>query len=95
MATGVGPTGSGIGGIVYNLAMQHMIEIRNVKWALITQFITSIVLSIFALLLTRTRGSGNSKPSIRNLRVFGRQVWACTGVWLVSVWVLYCTLLSR
>lgn len=87
LATGIATSGSGVGGVVFNLGMYRMIEVKNVKWALIVQFIICLTLNIVALLLTRTRKKVMFQNSnIRN-KMFDRRVSQNLGVWLVMGWV--------
>ena len=54
LASGMPTAGSGLGGIVFNLGMQSILQKRGVKWALIAQCIICTSLSTIALMLTRT-----------------------------------------
>ncbi|CAI4569757.1 BDC_1c_G0031500.mRNA.1.CDS.1 [Saccharomyces cerevisiae] len=58
LASGIGTAGSGLGGIVFNLGMQSILQKRGVKWALIAQCIICTSLSTIALMLTRTTHQG-------------------------------------
>lgn len=89
LAQGLGAAGSGLGGIIFNLAMQRMIEIRNVKWALIVQCIICTVLSSVALTLTRTRQSAIRKDSQGTFKLFDWQVCRSLGTWLTIFWVCF------
>lgn len=85
MATGIGTAGSGLGGIVFNLSMQKIIEVKNVKWALIVQFIMCTTLSSIALALTRTRREVVFRDKDFKIRIFDKQVFS---KW--STWFVYC-----
>lgn len=54
-AGAISAAGSGCGGIMFNLAMQKIIEIRSVHWALRAQAILCVFLGTCATLLIRTR----------------------------------------
>ncbi|AQZ10448.1 hypothetical protein BZL39_B03730 [Zygosaccharomyces parabailii] len=87
LATGIATSGSGVGGVIFNLGMYRMIEIRSVKWALIVQFIICLVLNNVALLLTRTRKEAVFQNSNIRTKFFDKKVCKNVGVWLVIGWV--------
>lgn len=54
-AGGIASAGSGIGGIVFNLGMQRVVQNRSVFWALRAQSIMCFGIILIATALTRTR----------------------------------------
>lgn len=88
MASGIGTAGSGLGGIVFNLSMQKIIEVKSVKWALIVQFIMCTSLSSIALALTRTRDAV-VKDKDFSIKVFDKQLFSKWSTWLVYSWVSF------
>ncbi|SCU88343.1 LAFA_0E12134g1_1 [Lachancea sp. 'fantastica'] len=89
LAMGLASSGSGIGGIIFNLATEKIIEVRSVKWALIIQFIICLVLNTIALLFTRTRESAGSKNSTNVIRLFDKQLFSTVGYWLLLGWISF------
>ncbi|SCU88656.1 LANO_0D02718g1_1 [Lachancea nothofagi CBS 11611] len=91
IAMGIGSGGSGLGGIIFNLGMEKIMDEKSVKWALITQCIICTVLNCFALSLTRTRvreirASSTKEPKYR---VFDQQVVSSLGYWLIVAYVSF------
>lgn len=82
-ATGIGASGSGVGGVIFELGMRRMMKIRNVKWALIVQFILCLVLNSVAVALTRTTKKGRFRISKPKVNMFDRQVCTNIGVWFI------------
>ncbi|QLQ80458.1 hypothetical protein HG537_0D04580 [Torulaspora globosa] len=89
VASGVGTSGSGLGGIIFNLAMQRITELKNVKWALITQFIICTSLSTLALMLTRTRRDVIFKDKDFKIRIVDKQVFSKSCTWLLCGWISF------
>lgn len=89
VASGIGTAGSGLGGIVFNLGMQRITEVKNVKWALITQFIICTTLSTVALVVTRTRRDVIFKDTDFKIRIIDKQVFSKFGTWLLYGWVSF------
>ncbi|BAP73698.1 probable transporter MCH2 [Kluyveromyces marxianus] len=95
LASGIGTSGSGLGGIIFNLGMQRIIEVKSVKWALIVQCIICSVLSCIALALTRTRtkiihgNAAKAKSSFKELAVEHLEVFKIFGMWLLCLWVAF------
>ncbi|CEP63789.1 Mch2p LALA0_S09e02542g [Lachancea lanzarotensis] len=89
LAMGLATSGSGIGGIIFNLATEKIIQVRSVKWALIIQFIICLVLNSIALMLTRTPGSTGSKKTKASIQLFDKQLFSTVGFWLLLGWVSF------
>lgn len=89
VVTGIGTAGSGLGGIVFNLGMQRIVEAKSVKWALIAQCIICSSLSSLALALTRTRRSAVFRTSKPVIRIIDKKVFSKVGTWLLCGWVSF------
>ncbi|QLG72209.1 hypothetical protein HG535_0C05630 [Zygotorulaspora mrakii] len=89
LASGVAAGGSGLGGVIFNLGMQRIIEVKSVKWALIVQFIMCTCLSSIALTLTRTRRQAVFKKDNYKIKLFDKEVFSSPGAWLVCGWVSF------
>lgn len=83
LAQSLSASGSGAGGVMFNLAMQRIIEVKNVKWALIVQAIICAFVTILGCLLTRTRDQ-HVKPVIQ---VFDLELFTKFGYWVVAFWI--------
>ncbi|CAI4034559.1 hypothetical protein SMKI_15G0040 [Saccharomyces mikatae IFO 1815] len=92
LASGIGTAGSGLGGIVFNLGMQSILEKRGVKWALIAQCIICTSLSTIALMLTRTRSQGSVQHKIQKFDLLDWDVLSNFGVWLLFGFVSFAML---
>ncbi|CEP62890.1 MCT family MFS transporter LALA0_S06e06194g [Lachancea lanzarotensis] len=99
VAMGIGASGSGMGGVVFNLGMQKIMQERSVKYALITQCVICTFLNVVALAMTRTRVKEIRQAQIAAhrapgpYRMFDMQVIKSVGYWLFVVYVL-CTMLG-
>ena len=89
LALGISAGGSGLGGIVFNLSMQKIIDGKNVRWALISQCIICSVLSTIALILVRTRKEEVEKHSEEPSRVIEWGMFKYPVVWLLIGWVCF------
>lgn len=86
LASGLGSAGSGVGGIVYNLGMQKVMEKKSVFWALRCQSIIAFGLVWIAILLIRDR-QGRVK---REFKVFDRDSLNCGAVYFVALYLITC-----
>lgn len=57
LANALTVTGSGVGGVVFNMGLQKIIEVRNVNWALRAQAIICVVLVCIATALIKIKPS--------------------------------------
>lgn len=89
VASGIGTAGSGLGGIVFNLGMQRIVEAKSVKWALIAQCIICSSLSTLALVLTRTRRSAVFKNEKPKIRLLDRKLLSKPEFWFLCGWVSF------
>lgn len=76
-------TGSGAGGIVFNLGLQKIIEVKNVEWALRTQAIISCVLVLIACVFIRTK----SKHHKVEFTAYDKECVHNTGFWILSFYL--------
>lgn len=86
LAGGISTAGSGAGGIVFNLAMQKIVEVKSVFWALRAQSIISFGLVWVAIVLFKSR----SKHHNIQFSFFDMQVVSNFGFWLAVVYVVTC-----
>lgn len=86
LAGGIATAGSGAGGIVFNLGMQKIVEVRTVFWALRAQSIISFGLVWIAIALFKTR----SKQHEIQFTFFDKQVASSFGFWLACLYVITC-----
>lgn len=83
---GLATAGSGAGGIVFNLGMQKIIEIRDVFWALRCQSIISFGMIWIAISILRSR----SKNAKIEFTLIDMQCLRCTGFWFFCLYVSTC-----
>lgn len=81
-------TGSGVGGVVFNLGLQRIIEVKNVNWALRAQGIISAVLVLVAILLVKTRTEHHKVE----FTLYDVEVLSCTAFWLFILYLVTCML---
>ncbi|CAH01826.1 MCT family MFS transporter [Kluyveromyces lactis] len=93
LALGIGASGSGLGGILFNLAMQRIVEVKSLKWALISQCIINSVLSTVALLLIRTRDNVVRETAKEMPKFFELSLLKNAAVWFLIFYVS-CTMLG-
>ncbi|CAH2354627.1 probable transporter Mch2p [[Candida] railenensis] len=55
LANAIGATGSCVGGVVFNLSLEKIIEVRSVNWALRAQGIITVFLIALGALLVKTK----------------------------------------
>ncbi|QEU60734.1 hypothetical protein KDRO_D04280 [Kluyveromyces lactis] len=94
LAAGIGAGGSGLGGIIFNLGMQKIIEVKSVKWALIVQCIICTSLGTLALILTKTRNQhihGSAEQTQPLGAAFKEHigVFKVVGMWALCSWVSF------
>lgn len=86
LAGGIGSAGSGLGGIVFNLAMQKVVDTKNVHWALRAQSIIAFGLTWIAIVLIKTK---NSKHNIQ-FKLFDFGVIKTAPFWLLIFFIITC-----
>ncbi|OBA19133.1 MFS general substrate transporter [Metschnikowia bicuspidata var. bicuspidata NRRL YB-4993] len=84
-AAAISAAGSGCGGIMYNLAMQKVIEIQSVSWALRAQSILCFGLSWISIALIRTRMQVK-------FSLFDVSVLKTAGFYIATFYVVFCML---
>lgn len=88
LAGGIASAGSGAGGVVFNLGMQRVMEVRSVQWALRAQSIIGFGILWIAIVLIYfrdKRGSRNIKFS-----AFDTAVIRCPAIWILALFVVTC-----
>lgn len=84
-AGGLGTGGSGIGGIVFNLGMQKVLQARSVWWALRAQSILCLGIISIGILLVKARTERKIE-----FTAFDKQVAKCAGFYLLVIFVITC-----
>ncbi|KAI5960120.1 uncharacterized protein KGF55_004843 [Candida pseudojiufengensis] len=85
-ANGAAAAGSGLGGIVFNLGMQKVVETRDVHWALRAQAIIGFGITWIAILLVRSKASTHKLE----FNLFEFSVFKFAGVYYIICFVLCC-----
>ncbi|KAK6201464.1 monocarboxylate transporter [Scheffersomyces amazonensis] len=86
LAGGIATAGSGVGGICFNVGMQHVVETKGVFWALRTQSIIGFISVWIAIALIRTR---NKRINVQ-LTVFDKDIVRTAGFWIFAFFVITC-----
>ncbi|CAK7895702.1 probable transporter Mch2p [[Candida] anglica] len=84
LANAISVTGSGVGGLVFVLSIQKVIETRGVHWALRAQAIISAVLVLLAAVLIRTK----NKQHHIEFTVVDKAVAQCVGFWIYCFYLV-------
>lgn len=82
LAAGIQSAGCGVGGILYNIGMEPIMNKRGWQWALRTQAILCIILNLLATLLVRTRNK-NIKPIYK---IYDKDVFHTFGNFVMMLW---------
>lgn len=85
IASAIAAGGSGVGGTMYNLGMQKVLETRDVFWALRAQSIIIFGLLWIAIFLIRSR----MKHSV-TVRYYDTQCLQSTGFWILVFYCIFC-----
>lgn len=83
LAQSLSASGSGAGGVMFTLAMQKIIDVKSVKWALISQAIMCATVTSVGCCLTRTRDE-HVKPTFE---IFSFIILKEKGFLLVAFWI--------
>ncbi|RCK60420.1 putative transporter MCH2 [Candida viswanathii] len=86
LAGGIATAGSGLGGIVYNLAMQKVVDTRGVHWALRTQGIMEFGMVWIAIALVRSKAKQHSIE----FKLVDHKVLRTAPFWLLSFFIVTC-----
>lgn len=81
LASSISAAGTGSGGLVYNLAMQKVLEVKSVYWALRVQAIMCFAITWISIFLLRERM--NSKHTLYDL-----EIMKSIGFWLFFACIL-------
>lgn len=87
IASAIAAGGSGIGGVIYNLGMQKIVDFRGVFWALRAQLIMEFGMVWIAILLIRLRMQNSVKTTL-----YDSECLRLMGFWLVVLYVVTCQL---
>ncbi|GMM43696.1 Mch2 protein [Pichia kluyveri] len=85
LAMGFQAAGSGIGGIVYNIGLQPVLENKSFRWSLRAQAIMCIGLNLISLLLVKTRND-KIKPVYK---VYDKLIWKNFGCLCLLIWIMF------
>lgn len=86
-ASGIGTAGSGIGGIIFNLGMQRIVDSVSVWWALRAQSIICAGVVLIALLFIKTRIEKKLE-----FTVYDADVLKCAGFYMLLCFIITCIL---
>ncbi|KAK6462318.1 monocarboxylate transporter [Scheffersomyces coipomensis] len=86
LSGGLATAGSGVGGICFNLGMQHVVETKSVFWALRIQSIIGFILVWIAIILIRTK---DKKINIQ-FTAFDKDIVQTAGFWIFALFVITC-----
>ncbi|CUM50844.1 unnamed protein product [Debaryomyces tyrocola] len=76
--------GSGVGGVVFNLGMQKVIEARDYHWELRAQAIIASGVTTLAVILIRTRSKNHKIQFV----IVDKDCLKCTGFWFLSLFLV-------
>lgn len=85
LASAIGSAGSGIGGLIYNLGMQKVIQHKSVFWALRCQAIMCFGLTWIAIALMRTRLTKEVKFTLYDVDCL-----KSAGFWILVFYLVTC-----
>ncbi|KAK6455913.1 major facilitator superfamily domain-containing protein [Scheffersomyces xylosifermentans] len=88
LANALSVSGSGVGGVIFNVGMQRIIETQGYQSALRAQAIISFGLGIIAVLLIKTR----SKHHKVEFTFYDLDCLKCVGFWLLTFYLITCIL---
>lgn len=83
LASAISAAGSGCGGVVYNLGMQKVIEIRSVFWALRAQLIICFGLIWISIFLLRERMQ-------LKFTIYDSETLRSAGFWIFCLYLVFC-----
>lgn len=85
LAQGIASAGSSVGGLLFLLSMQRILQQYSFRWALRAQAIMAFCLTTVGSVLVRTR-STHIKPSIK---LFDSMVFLTFGFWTMAAWYVF------
>lgn len=83
LASAVSAAGSGCGGLMFNLAMQKIVEVKSVYWALRIQAIMCFGLTWISISLLRTRME-------LKYALYDMEIMRSVGFWLYCLYLVFC-----
>lgn len=86
-ASGIATAGSGVGGIIFNLGMQRVVDNMSVWWALRIQGIICLVVVSIGILLIKTRIEKRIEFTI-----YDKEVLSCAGFYILICFIVTCIL---
>ena len=86
LAGGIATAGSGLGGVVYNLAMQKVVDTKDVHWALRVQSIMEFGMVWIAIVLIRSKAKEHSIQ----FKLFDAKVVKTAPFWLLCFFMTTC-----
>lgn len=86
-ASGIGTAGSGIGGIIFNLGMQKIVDRVSVHWALRAQSLICAGVVLIALLFVKTRIEKKLEFTVYDVHVL-----QCAGFYMTLCFIITCIL---
>ena len=88
LAMGIGAAGSGLGGLVFNLGMQKVVDTKGVFWALRVQSIIGFGLTWIAIFLAKSKAQTHHIQ----FNFFNFSSCRMAAYWLVMLFVITCIL---
>lgn len=85
LALGLVASGSGMGGVIYNIGLSKLLKEKSFRWSLRAQAIMCFGLNIIAFFLIKSRNA-HIKPSFK---VYDRLVWHCFGYLCMVIWIIF------
>lgn len=85
LALGICASGSGVGGIIYNIGLEPLLKNKSFRWSLRAQAIITAGLNCIAFFLLKTRND-HIKPVFK---VYDRLVWGSFGYFCLFFWVMF------
>ncbi|RCK56358.1 putative transporter MCH2 [Candida viswanathii] len=86
LAGGIATAGSGLGGIVYNLAMQKVVDTKGVHWALRVQSIMEFGMLWIAILLVKSKAKQHSIQ----FKLVDPRIFMTAPFWLLCFFMITC-----
>ncbi|KAG7192504.1 uncharacterized protein KQ657_001599 [Scheffersomyces spartinae] len=86
MAAGLATAGAGAGGIVYNLGMQKILQVKSVHWALRAQCIIAFGLIWISIFLIRSRAQHHKIV----FTAYDPQVIRSPGFYMLTSYIVFC-----
>lgn len=85
LALGLQSAGGGVGGIIYNVAMEPMMVRFGWRWSLRTQALISLAMNICCIMLVKMRDK-DIRPVYK---LYDKKVWGTFGCHMTVVWIMF------